>query len=114
MSAPAEVLAMMMQLERLPDPEREYRFHPVRKWRFDFAWPGKMIAVEVDGGTWSGGRHTRGAGFEKDCEKVNTAVLMGWRVFRFTTGMVDRGEALQVITRALTLPDPSKFAELEY
>jgi len=39
-----------------------------------------MLAVEVDGGTWTGGRHTRGAGFEADCEKLNAAVIAGFRV----------------------------------
>jgi very-short-patch-repair endonuclease len=63
--------------------EYEYRFHPTRKWRFDAAFPERMIAVEIDGGAFIGGRHTRGAGFKRDCEKLNAAALMGWRVFRF-------------------------------
>jgi len=65
--------------------EREYKFHPVRKWRFDFADPHGKVAVEIEGGAFSGGRHTRGAGFIADCEKYNAAILMGWRVFRFAT-----------------------------
>ena len=60
-----------------------------------------MLAVEIDGGTWVSGRHTRGAGFERDCEKLNTAVLLGWRVLRFTTGMVLDGRALETILAAL-------------
>ncbi len=79
---------------------REFRFHPVRKWRFDFI-VGKDIAIEVEGGTWNGGRHTRGKAFEGDCTKYNTATLFGWRVFRFTTDMVKRGEAIDFIERAL-------------
>lgn len=75
----------------------EYRFHPTRKWRFDFCWPEEKIAVEVEGGTWSGGRHTTGAGFKKDCEKYNHAALLGYRVFRFTGDMVKRGEAIKWI-----------------
>lgn len=74
---------------------------PARRWRFDFAWPAHMLAVEVDGGTYSGGRHTRGAGYERDCEKANEAVLRGWRVLRVTTQQVDSGEALAWIERAL-------------
>lgn len=73
-------------------PVREYRFYSDRLWRFDFAYPDRKIAIEVEGGTWTGGRHTRGRGFEGDCEKYNTAELLGWRVFRFTTGMIERGE----------------------
>lgn len=60
----------------------EYRFHPVRKWRFDYALPEYKIALEVEGGVWIGGRHTSSQGFIKDMEKYNTAALMGWRVLR--------------------------------
>ena len=81
-------------------PEREYRFCPPRRWRFDFAVPDKKVAIEVEGGTWSNGRHTRGKGYEVDILKYNTAVLLGWRVLRYTTGMVERGEAIDGV-RAL-------------
>jgi len=64
--------------------EVEYKFHPKRRWRFDFAFPLIKIAVEIEGGVWSGGRHTRGAGFIKDMEKYNAAVLLGWRVLRYS------------------------------
>ncbi|MCM1168922.1 MAG: endonuclease domain-containing protein [Bacteroides sp.] len=64
--------------------EKEYRFHPTRKWRFDYAIPAYKIAVEVEGGVWTQGRHTRPQGFLGDMEKYNTATLMGWRVFRTT------------------------------
>ncbi len=64
--------------------EQEYRFHPIRKWRFDFAIPDYMIAIEIEGGAHVQGRHNRAAGFIKDMEKYNTAALMGWRIFRFT------------------------------
>jgi len=79
----------------------EYRFHPTRRWRFDFCWILKGIAVEVEGGTWSGGRHTTGAGFEKDCEKYNEAMLMGFRIFRFTGAMIRDGRAINTILEAL-------------
>lgn len=83
-----------VRLAGLPEPEREYKFHPVRRWKFDFCWPSKMVAVELEGGTWTGGRHTRPVGFEKDCEKYNEAAIMGWKVLRFTANMVRGGEAL--------------------
>jgi very-short-patch-repair endonuclease len=89
------------ELAGLPKPEPEFRFHPSRKWRFDFAFPAQSLAVEVDGGAFIAGRHTRGAGFVKDIEKMNTAVLMGWRVLRFTPQQVQSGEALTVLTEAL-------------
>lgn len=67
---------------------QQYRFDETRQWRFDFAWPGYLVAVEIDGGIWSGGRHTRGKGFENDCEKFNEALLLGWRVFHLTPAMI--------------------------
>lgn len=84
-----------------PRPVREYRFHDTRKWRFDFAWPDLKIAVECEGGAWSGGRHTRGAGFIGDCEKYNAAALAGWRVFRFTGDMINSRKAIQILDEAL-------------
>lgn len=86
---------------KLPMPVEEFKFHPERKWRFDFAYPDLKIAIEVEGGTWSGGRHTRGSGYEKDCEKYNTACLLGWSVLRFTSSMIKRGEAINTIEKAL-------------
>jgi very-short-patch-repair endonuclease len=94
-------LAWQIKAEGLPTPEREFRFHETRRWRFDFAWPDRKLAVEVDGGVWTRGRHTRGAGFERDCEKLNEAVLLGWRVLRVTPGMVKLGEAVRVLKVAL-------------
>jgi hypothetical protein len=56
-----------------------------------------MLAIEVEGGVWSGGRHTRGAGFTKDCEKYNTALMDGWRVYRCTPQMVEAGTVVKDI-----------------
>ena len=71
-----------------PPWEEEYKFLKDRRFRFDFAWPQSHIAVEIEGGTWSGGRHSRGAGFERDCEKYNLATREHWKVYRFTSAMV--------------------------
>jgi very-short-patch-repair endonuclease len=86
---------------RLPEPEREVVFARPRRWRFDFAWPVERVAVELEGGTYTGGRHTRGRGFEADCEKYNAATALGWRVFRFTAAMVRDGRAAATIEEAL-------------
>jgi len=67
----------------LPAPEREYRFDPKRRWRFDFAWPSLRIAVEIEGGVWIRGRHVRPVGYLGDLEKYNRAVVLGWRVLRY-------------------------------
>lgn len=60
----------------------EFRFHPVRKWRADYCIPKHKIILEVEGGVWLNGRHTRAAGFIKDMEKYNTATSMGYSVLR--------------------------------
>jgi len=73
---------------------REYHFHPTRQWRFDFAFPEHMLAVEVDGNIWNQGRHTRGKGWEQDAEKLSEAAILGWYVMRFSTGQVKRLYAL--------------------
>lgn len=93
-------LAFQCKAAQLPEPEREVRFAPPRRWRFDLAWRSRKLAAEVEGGIWKGGRHTRGAGYEKDCTKYNEAALAGWRVLRFSTGMVKSGEALKTLERA--------------
>lgn len=97
----AETLLIQLQLAGLPEPQREFMFHRKRKWRFDLAWPDLLIAVEIEGGIWSGGRHVRGEGYEKDCEKYNEAQLAGWMVLRFTPGMIKRGKAGGVIEIAV-------------
>lgn len=69
----------------------EHRFHPRRRWRFDVAWIDDLIAVEIDGGVWTRGRHSRGSGQTKDNEKINAAQSLGWKVYRFTPGDVKSG-----------------------
>ena len=77
--------------------EREYRFHPTRKWRADFAHVESRTLIEVEGGIYiaGGGRHNRAAGFVADLEKYLEAALAGWRVVRLaepfiTAPMVER------------------------
>ncbi len=101
MSALEEHFALQVKAARLPEMIREYRFAKPRRWRFDFAYPEAKLAVEIEGGIWNGGRHTRGKGFEADAEKYNSAVLLGWKVLRFTGDMVGRGIALTMLEQAL-------------
>lgn len=101
MSKHEETLAFHIKAAKLPEPIREYAFHPTRKWRFDFAWPERKIAAEVEGAIWANGRHTRGQGFIDDCEKYNNAALLGWLVFRFTESTIKSGEALKIIEQSL-------------
>ena len=97
------LMALHIKAAKLPEPVLEHRFAPPRRWRFDFAWPAQPVALEVEGGVWSGGRHTRGSGFSADAEKYNAAVLMGWRVLRVTADHVNSGEALQWVEQALKM-----------
>jgi len=96
-----EMLFMQIKALDLPKPEREYRFHPVRRWRLDFYWPCCKFACEVEGGVFTNGGHTRGVGFEKDCEKYGEAMLAGITVYRCTGNLIKRGQAVQVIEKML-------------
>lgn len=58
---------------------------------------GTKILIEVEGGVWSGGRHTRGKGYIGDMEKYNSASMMGFTVLRFCTEQVMSGIAIQQI-----------------
>jgi very-short-patch-repair endonuclease len=83
-SVPVSRFERLLRSVGLPAPVREHRFDPVRRWRFDYAWLEHKVALEVEGGVWTGGRHTRGAGFVGDIEKYNAATVAGWRVVRVT------------------------------
>lgn len=68
----------------LPAPVPEFKFHPTRDWRFDFAWPEKKVALEVHGGVRTGGRHVQPEGFHKDMEKMTAGAVRGWRILYCT------------------------------
>jgi hypothetical protein len=80
---------------------REYRFHPIRKWRFDWCFPSGKIALEYEGIFSRKSRHTTKAGYSGDCEKYNHAALLGWRVFRFTAPMLEQGKTIDFLNQAL-------------
>jgi very-short-patch-repair endonuclease len=100
-SALEEQFALHCRVSNLPEHEREFRFAPPRKWRADFAFVAQKLLVEIEGGIWTGGRHTRGSGFEKDVEKYNAATVLGFRVLRFTGSMVKSGVAIETVIAAL-------------
>jgi hypothetical protein len=85
----------------------EYVFLPGRKFRFDYAWPQRFIissgtkplALEVEGGIWTRGRHTRCQGFLGDMEKYNEAVIAGWDLIRCTPSQCADGSILEVLRR---------------
>lgn len=106
-------LVFMQQLKdaRLAEHvEREYAFAaPERKWRFDFSWLPAGIAVEIEGGTWVGGKHVNPARFEGETEKYNEATLRGWRVFRFTSDQVNDGRAIAFMRRVFARETGERF-----
>jgi len=103
---------------KISAPETEYRFcaHHVgggvgirkrlkaaglKDWRFDFAWPDKRLACEVEGGGFVGGRHTRGAGFREDCHKYHHAMRLGWTVYRYEESLIKSGDAARLFAQLL-------------
>ena len=79
------------------EPTREYRFHPTRKWRFDYAIPALKIAIECDGGIWTHGRHVSPTGFLRDMEKFNAAAELGWAILKFTPDQLVSHDAIATI-----------------
>lgn len=97
-----QLLLMHLKAENLTAGlAQEYAFHPERKWRMDFAWPENKIAIEVEGGVWTQGRHTRPQGFINDTHKYNQAAILGWTVLRFTEQCIKSGEAIKSIKSLL-------------
>ena len=80
---------------------KEHKFHPTRKWRFDYAIPEHKIAIEIDGGVWTQGRHTRPQGYLNDMEKFNAAAAMGWVVLKFTPDTQHTAATLNIIRETI-------------
>lgn len=113
-----EMLAKQIRFVKLPEPGREYRFaaeyvglgsgikdrllqEGLHDWRFDFAWPGLLFAVEVEGVTAQGGRHQRIGGFLGDIEKYHAALSLGWIVYRTTGALIKNGAAISLIEKKI-------------
>lgn len=97
MSELEETFLIQLKCEKLPLPVREYKFHPTRRWRFDFAWVEEKIAVEIEGAIWTKSRHTTGSGFIKDMDKYNQAALLGWTLIRFAGDHIKSGHAIDLM-----------------
>lgn len=85
----------------LTEPLTEVRFHPERKWRWDFAWPEKKLAVECNGGIWVKGAHGRGTGITRDYEKWSAAAALGWRIIHVTPSQLNSPKTFDLIKEAL-------------
>ena len=116
MTSTAELL-LSVQLQQAGIPfRREHMFAKSmkRRWRADFeVWKNHWdhaILVEIDGGGYVAGRHSRGAGMEKDAEKQSAAAILGYRVIRATPKQVEDGRCLSWIRQALGLEEPRDTA----
>ena len=107
-----DLLQLHCKALKLPIPETEYRFAPPRRWRADYFFANAVsnigtssvikympLAVEIEGGAFSGGRHTRGAGFLADMSKYNHMSIMGISLLRFTPTQVEKGEAALMVKK---------------
>ena len=99
MSNPEFTFDCQLKADKLPPYEREYRFDPDRRFRFDFAWPHLKLAVELEGGIFAQGAHSRPLGIIRDMAKGNLAVLLGWSVLRYTPAQVKNGAAIAEVKR---------------
>ena len=99
----AHLFARLCEVSGLPAPIPEYRFHPTRKWRIDyyFGRNGKRVALEVEGGVWTGGRHTTGKGFMGDMGKYNAISTAGIVLLRTTPDRLMTIETFEMIKQAL-------------
>ena len=107
-SVPVASFKQMWYAMHGPDLLEEYKFHPTRDWRFDFAHIDAKIAIEIEGGIWVQGRHVRPKGYSEDCTKYNEAQLMGWQVYRFTSenmGIVAIAKIIKKIRESVVSTD---------
>jgi very-short-patch-repair endonuclease len=101
MSQLEDIFEMQLKALKLNGYEREVKFHPTRRWRFDFLFSHCKLAIELHGAIFTQGRHARGAGIEGDMEKINAAQELGYDVLCFSAGMVKSGEAVNQVERML-------------
>ena len=85
----------------LPLPITEHKFHPDRKWRFDYAWIDQRVALECEGGIWSKMGHSTGKGITRDVEKYNNATVLGWRIIRCTPQNIFSTEIITMVKQLL-------------
>jgi hypothetical protein len=67
----------------------------------DFAWVREKVYLEIDGGAYTGGRHTRGKGFVNDQQKRNRAIILGWRPIHCTPAEVKSGVIFPTLVEAV-------------
>ena len=105
------IFLQVLSISGLPSPVQEHKFHPERKWRFDYAYPDKKVAIEIDGGTWNNGAHVRPIHYQSDCEKFNEAAILGWRVLKFIPQELNSMKTVDKIKKALDYEHSNEFKE---
>src|SRR5262245_430569 len=91
-----------LHLAGLPTPEAEVAFASPRRWRFDWAFKDQQIAIEYQGGNYTGkGGHNTVKGLRNDYEKFSEAAIRGWLLILIDSGSVRDGRAVTWVERAL-------------
>lgn len=98
-----QIFKQVCQTMRLPEPVPEFQFCEGRKWRIDFYFEanGRRVALEVEGGVYTGGRHTRISGFKSDIEKYNELSMAGIFLVRCTPEDLMKLKTLNAVKKTL-------------
>jgi very-short-patch-repair endonuclease len=91
-----EMLAFQIKAVGLPEPVREYKYIPGRRFRLDFAWPALKFGVEVQGMV-----HRIKKQFEADIYKRQLGLLAGWKILEVSGKTVRGGQAALWIAQLL-------------
>ena len=75
----------------------EYQFEPKRQWRSDYFFSSANLALEIEGGAFTNGRHTRGKGFIADMEKYNAMTMQGIKLLRCTPDQLNQPQTINNI-----------------
>lgn len=94
------IVAALCRAHGWPQPVAEHLFAFPRRWRFDLAWPDTQLAIEIQGGLFIQGRHTRGAALLHEMEKLNAAAVAGWRVLLVTPQQLTDGTTTALLAHA--------------
>lgn len=108
MKIDATILKQLIKEDLNLDCVLEYKFHPVRRWRNDLFIPSLNIAIELEGGAYSNGRHTRGSGFLKDMEKYNNISILGYKLLRYAHVKHSYHNVIEDLTQYIKLNESIK------
>lgn len=87
--------------------ESEFRFHPTRQWRADYALLDQdpVVLVEYDGLMQKGANasHASIGGILRDSEKANAATALGFRCFRANAKTIHDGSFMMLMDEVLEM-----------